>query len=53
MGVGGGREGVIDSRRHFFGLCSLWYPTVCSLHRFFFATARVALNEDVSGGDGF
>ena len=42
--------GVIDSRRHFAGLCSLWYPVVCNLHRFFIATARAAVHEDEFGG---
>ena len=42
--------GVIASRRHFAGLRSLWYPVLCCLHRFFIAIARVAVNEDESGG---
>ena len=44
-----GPLGVIDSWRHFAGLCSFWYPVLfCSL-RFFIAIARVAVNE---GGEG-
>ena len=44
-----GPLGVIDSWRHFAGLCSFWYPVLfCSL-RFFIAIARVAVNEGGAG----
>ena len=44
------RVAVFDSRRHFAGLCNLRCPVVSSLHRFFIAVARVAVNEDGAGG---
>ena len=41
---------VMDVRRRFVSACSLWYPVVLELHRFFVAIARAAVNEDGCAG---
>ena len=40
----------MDVRRRFVSACSLWYPVVLELHRFFVAIARAAVNEDGCAG---
>ena len=41
---------VMDARRIFSGVCSRWRPFALSLHRFFIAISRTAVNHD--GGAG-
>ena len=41
---------VSDARRLVHRACSVWYPVVENLHRFFIAIARTALNEDGAVG---
>ena len=41
---------VMDVRGRFDSACSLWYPVVLELHRFFVAIALAAVNEDGCAG---
>ena len=50
FGRRGVSELVMDVRRRFVSACSLWYPVVLELHRFFVAIPRAAVNEDGCAG---